>query len=131
MNDLGTFMETYFPQLYMYAMRMEATMSGHPYSIYYNWDPEGMILVEAGIPLATGIEGEDVIQASSTPGGKAVKAVYMGPYEKMAVVYEALEQYIKVMQLEPLGLAYEVYITDPQKEPDPAKWETHVYFPLK
>jgi effector-binding domain-containing protein len=131
MADLGVFMETYMPQLYMYAIRQGGKMAGHPYSIYYNWDPEGMILVEVGIPLEEAIEGEDMIMPANTPGGQAVKATYLGPYEEMASVYEALEQYIKVMKLDVIGMAYEVYVTDPGEEADPAKWETIVYFPLK
>ncbi len=129
--DLPVFMETYMPQLYMYAIRQGGKMAGPPYSIYYNWDPDGMVLVECGIPLEEAIEGEDALKISSTPGGKAVKAAYYGPYEEMAVVYEALEQYMATMKLEPIGMAYEVYVTDPAEEPDPQKWETIVYFPLK
>lgn len=131
MDEIGPFMETYMPQLFMYAIRQGAQIAAPPYSIYYNWDPEGLIFVECGIPLEQAIEGEDVIITTETPGGKAVKGVYFGPYEEMAVVYEALEQYISVMQLEPVGLAYEVYINDPTEETDPQKWETHVFFPLK
>ena len=131
MDDLGVFMETFMPQLYMYAMRQEANIAGHPYSIYYNWDPDGLILVEVGIPLAEPLQGEDLIKTASTPGGKAVKGVYYGPYEEMIAVYEALEQYMLVMRLEPIGLAYEVYVVSAPTEPDPARYETHVYFPLK
>lgn len=131
MADLGTFMETYMPMLYMYTIRQGGKMAGPPYSIYYNWDPDGLILVECGIPLEEAIAGEEVIQTAETPGGKAVKGIYYGPYEDMAVVYEAMEQYMTVMKLEPIGLAYEVYVTDPSEEPDPGKWETHIYFPIK
>jgi len=133
MDEMGPFMETYMPKLYMYAIRQGGKMAGPPYSIYYNWDPEGLNLVECGVPLEETIEGEGVIQSAMTPGGKAVKAVYYGPYEEMSVVYEALDQYIKVMKMENdiIGIAYEVYVTDPAEEPDPQKWETHVFFPLK
>jgi len=131
MEDLGVFMETFMTQLYMYAMRQEANITGHAYSIYYNWDPDGLILVEAGIPVSETLPGEDMIKPARLPGGKAVKAIYRGPYEEMAVVYEALEQYMTVMKYEPVGLAYEVYVVSADTEPDPAKYETHVYFPIK
>lgn len=131
MLDLGVFMETFMPQLHMYAMRQEANIAGHAYSIYYNWDPDGLILVEVGIPLSEPLAGEDMIKSVNTPEGKAVKGIYYGAYEEMAVVYEALEQYMMVMQLEPVGLAYEVYVVSSHTEADPAKFETHVYFPIK
>lgn len=131
MAEMGPFMETYFPALYMYAIRKGGNPAGHPYSIYYNWDPAGKIFMEVGVPLAEAIEGEDNMMPATTPGGKAVKAVHYGPYEGLAESYGALEKYMTAMQLEPLGLAYEVYITDPTQEPDTSKWETHIYFPLK
>jgi effector-binding domain-containing protein len=129
--EIGLFMETYMPQLYIYVIRQGGKMAGHPYSINYNWDPDGMILVEAGVPLEEAIAGEGVIKATNSPGGKAVKAAYFGPYEDIAPVYEALEQYITVMKMEFNGAPWEVYITDPSEEPDPMKWETIVYFPIK
>ena len=130
-EGITPFMETYMPQLFMYAMRMEGQMTGHPYTMYYNWEPEGMILMEVGLPLVEPIEGEGVIQATNTPGGKAVKALHFGRYEDVAPVYEALEQYIKVMKMEIAGPPWEAYITDPSQEPDPQKWETLVYYPIK
>ncbi len=130
-NEIGPFMETYMPMLFMYAMRKGGEMTAHPYSVCYNWDPEGMILMEVGLPLTEAIEGEGVIQATNTPGGKAVKALYFGAYEEIAPVYEALEQYIKVMKLENAGPPWEVYMTDPAMEPDTSRWQTYVYFPIK
>jgi AraC family transcriptional regulator len=130
-EELASFMEIYMPQLFMYAIRQGGEIAAPPYSIYYNWDPEGLILVECGVPLEEAIGGDGTFMPTETPGGKAVKAVHMGPYEELVNTYEALEQYMKVMKYEPLGLAYEVYVNDPSEEPNPAKWETHIYFPIK
>jgi effector-binding domain-containing protein len=130
-EELGPFMETFMPQLFMYVIRQGGKIAAPPYSIYYNWDPEGLILVECGVPLEEAIAGDDTFMASETPGGKAVKAVHMGPYDELTKTYEALEQYMKVMKYEPIGLAYEVYVNDPNEEPDPTKWETHIFFPIK
>ena len=131
MGDMQVFMEVYFPRLYMYALRNEATITGPPYSIYYSWDPEGKSFMEIGIPVADELPGEEEIIPSETPGGKAVTGAYYGPYEGMNTIYNALEKYMQVLKLEPRGMAWEVYITDPSQEPDTSKWETHVYFPIK
>lgn len=130
-ENIGTFLETYFPQLYMYIIRKGGTPQGHPYSVTYNWDPEGMLLMEAGIPLTEAIEGQDNMKATETPSGKVLKAVHWGPYDQVAKVYNALEQYMSVLKIEPAGAPWEVYVTDPMQEPDPEKWETIVYFPIK
>lgn len=130
-NEIGPFLGTYYPMLYMYALRNEAEMAGHHYAIYYNWDPDGKILMEAGIPLASAIEGEDMIQATMSPGGKVVKASHFGPYEDVGPVHDAINKYIEVLKLEYAGAPWEVYVTDPMQEPDTAKWETVVYYPVR
>ena len=75
------------------------------------------ILMEAGIPLAEALEGEDVIMATMSPGGKVVKATHWGDYSAVGPVHDAINQYIKVMKLEFAGAPWEVYVTDPTEEP--------------
>jgi effector-binding domain-containing protein len=130
-SDLGTFMGTYMPMLYMYALRNGVDPIGHPYSIYYNWDTEGKILLEVGLPLSAEIPGESPMMAVNTPSGKVVKASLFGPYEELYTVHEALNKYIAVMELEYAGSPWEVYITDPMSEADSTKWETQVFYPIK
>lgn len=130
-TNLGDFMGAYLPMIYMYALRMEAEPVGHPYAIYYNWDPDGKILMETGIPLAEAIEGEDLIMSVNSPGGKVVKAAHFGPYGNSYKTHEAINQYIMVMKMDYAGPPWEVYVTDPMQEPDSSKWETIIYYPVK
>ncbi len=125
------FLATYYPMLYLYATRMNANIIGPPYAIYYNWDPEGMILVEAGIPLDQTIEGEGDLEATMSPGGKVVKASFFGPYEDVGPTHDAIAKFIELMRLEYAGPPWEMYITDPMQEPDTAKWETVICYPIK
>lgn len=130
-TGIGVFLEKYFPALFTYAMKNGGTPAGPPYAIYYNWNPEGMILMEAGIPLAEPIEGKNEIMAIETPGGKVVKAIHYGPYDESFIVHEALNQYIMVLKMEYNGAPWEVYVTNPCEEPDSSKWETIVCYPIK
>jgi effector-binding domain-containing protein len=130
-TDIGIFLETWFPKLYLYAVRKGGTPAGHPYAIYYNWDPEGMILIEAGVPLQEAVEGEKEIMQVMSPGGKVVRASHTGPYEESGAAHEAINRYIMVLKMEFAGAPWEVYITDPSEEPDPQKWETIIYYPVR
>ena len=131
-TNIGLFLEKYYPILYTYALRNETSPTGHPYAIYHEpWDSIGMNFVEAGISTIDHISGENEIQSVMSPGGKVVKAIYFGPYEKIYPVYRAIKQYMKVLDLESAGNPWEVYVTDPMQEPDPTKRETIVYFPIK
>lgn len=129
--EFNSFMETGFGSLYMYALRNEAEFQGHPYTAYHLWEPPTRIIMEVGIPLAELIPGEDPIKAVSSPGGKVVRAVHWGAYEKVGAAHDALAKYIEVLDLEIIGSPWEVYITDPNQEPDTARWETVVYYPIK
>jgi effector-binding domain-containing protein len=130
-TGIGVFLEKNYPILFAYAMKNGGTPAGHPYAIYYNWDPEGMILMEAGIPLAGPLEGKNDIMAVQTPGGKVVKASHYGAYDKSYIVHEALNKYIMVLKMEYAGAPWEVYVTNPIDEPDTSKWETIVCYPIK
>lgn len=130
-EEYGPFMESSYGMLYMYAIRNEVEFQGHPYTVYHHWDPEGKILMEVSLPLAEAIPGEDPIKSVMSPGGKAVRAVHRGAYEDIGPAHEAIAKYIEVLELEMTGSPWEVYITDPSQEPDTAKWETVVYYPIK
>ncbi|MDT8393533.1 MAG: GyrI-like domain-containing protein [Bacteroidales bacterium] len=131
MEEFEAFLENSYKLLYMYAIRNDAEFKGHPYTIYYNWAPEAKTLIEAGVPLAVSINGEDIIMSVMSPGGKVVKAVHRGAYEDVGKVHDAIAQYMSVLGLESAGAPWEAYITDPAQEPDTSKWETIVYYPIK
>ena len=43
----------------------------------------------------------------------------------------AMQEYMEANSLVDNGPPYEVYITDPGQEPDPTKWITELYWPIK
>ncbi|HSG67834.1 MAG TPA: SRPBCC family protein [Bacteroidales bacterium] len=129
--EIEPFMATYYPMLFLYAARMQVEMAGHPYAVYYNWDPDGKILVEAGLPLVQAIEGEDMMMSTMSPGGKVVKTSFFGSYDKVGPAHDAIAKYIEVMGLEYAGAPWEIYVTDPSIEPDTAKWETVICYPVR
>ena len=56
---------------------------------------------------------------------------HFGAYEESMYLYTAMDEYIKEFKLEETGGPVEEYITDPISEPDTAKWQTNIYFPVK
>jgi effector-binding domain-containing protein len=57
-------------------------------------------------------------------------AVHAGPYETLSDTYQAIETWLASTGKVPSGPPWEIYLTDPSTEPDPAKWLTEVIFPL-
>lgn len=59
-----------------------------------------------------------------------VETTYVGPYDTMDSAYSALERYFAENGLVQGDVMWESYLTDPEEEPDPAKWETRISWPV-
>jgi len=103
--------------------------AGPPYAAYYNDDMENLD-IEAGFPVARELEGRGDIEAGEMPGGKAATCMHIGPYDDIEAAYNAMSKWIKEHGLEPTGVAYEMYLNDPDEVP-PEELQTQILFPLK
>jgi effector-binding domain-containing protein len=112
-----------------YLGQLGQAPAGAPFAAYYNMDMENLD-VEIGFPVATRLPGQGNIQPSEIPGGKAGACLYTGPYDKMPPAYEALTAWMKAQGHEATGVAYEIYLNDPQQVP-PEAIQTQIVFPIK
>jgi len=83
--------------------------------------------VEAGIPVAGPIEVEGQIKNSQTPEGKAAFTLYTGGYDKIAPAYDTITSWLQEKGIKGSGVWWEIYLSDPRKEPDQNKWKTEIY----
>ena len=120
-----------YPKLNSCIVENEIKMTGPPFARYHSWDPEGDTELEAGVPVDTEVECEGDIQFVELPACKVVTALHTGPYESLGPVYEAIQKYIDEKGLKIIGAVWEVYLTDPNAEPDPNKYQTQIYFPVE
>lgn len=112
-----------------YAGRLGLAPAGPPFVGYHNMDMQDLDL-EIGFPFPQSLSGEGEIQSGELPGGRAAECLHVGPYDKIAAAYDALQKWLNDNALTPTGIAYEFYLNDPQTTP-PEKLETQVVFPLK
>lgn len=105
---------------------------GFPYAMYLLWDEEqNKFVVEAGFPVNGKPEVSGRIRLVSYPLMKTVAGSHFGAYESSYLSYENIEKYIGDHKLVQKGQPWEVYITDPETEPDMQKWETRIYYPVE
>lgn len=130
-EEFPTKLHELFEEIAEYMKTMNVAQNGSPFCVYYNWNPAGISVFEAGLPTAQSLKGKGRIQLSELSGTKVVMASQFGPYESTSDAHDAIDKYIKEKHLECTGAPWEVYITDIAKEPDTAKWETQVYYPVK
>ncbi len=107
-------------------------VSGPAFVQYLDYDEAtGFSNFLAGVPVARAGRSSGEVMAQSYPEMKVVQALHTGPYEKFIESYTKLDNYIKGNGIEVTGQAFEFYNVDMQMEPDPAKWETLITFPVK
>ena len=87
--------------------------------------------VEAGFPVTPAIPGEGELEASMLPGGEAAATTHIGPYDAMRPTYEAITEWLGEHDAVPAGAPWEVYLSDPDDQPDPATWRTDIIQPYR
>ena len=130
-DGIGDMLGKNYGAIMEYIMKKNIPITGAPFAVYYNWDPEGIIVIRAGMPVPEGTKSKDRIEYYELPACKAVYAKHFGSYDSGDTHY-AIDAYMKANQIDYNGAyIWEVYITDPMNEPDTAKWQTDIYYPVK
>lgn len=105
-------------------------MAGAPFAIWYQWEGETFEFDNC-IAVSSPVAGSGDVKSIKTYGGKAVMATHTGAYETTNYTWEAIGAYLAENGLQSTANPYEVYLTDPGQEPDPSKWVTELYWPIK
>ncbi|HYG17144.1 MAG TPA: hypothetical protein VEC12_15410, partial [Bacteroidia bacterium] len=128
-TEVGPYLGTHFPALYAEAGK-NGLKPGMPAALYLTWDGTGTtvepILQVDKQPSKTGKFATRTLSAT-----KALKVDYYGAYEKVGPAHEAINAHAAINGKTIAGAPWEVYVTDPEKEKDTAKWHTQVYYPIQ
>lgn len=129
MDELRPFFDGVFSKVVEAVQGAGARVTGPPFAMYHGM-PSETIDVEAGFPIAGSFVDAEGVTASVLPGGPAVQATHVGPYEGLADTYREMGEWMQRQGLTPGESMWEVYMTDPSAEPDPSTWRTEVYWPV-
>lgn len=94
---------------------------------YYPRLPGATIEVEAGFPVAAPIAASGEVVPSQLPAGTIARATHIGSYGQLTETYTALADWAAIQELALSGPMWEVYLSDPQLEPDPSTWRTDIF----
>jgi effector-binding domain-containing protein len=113
------------------------TPAGDMFFHYLAMDGTNNIVSEVGFPVPPGVSGDWQFINGRFRRGYYAHIRYTGDYRFMMNAHKALEAFIiesgyKEQQSlgtpeNPYGSRSEVYLTDPDDEPDPGKWVTDIY----
>ena len=126
-EQVGSWLADTYAQVAAYLERAGVPLSGPPYARYVFRDHE--MEIEAGFPVADPIAGDGQIEPSGLPAGPVAMTTHYGPYETLEEAYKAIMTWMDGQGLKPAGAHWEIYFSDPAKEPDSSRWRTDLVVP--
>lgn len=82
--------------------------------------------MEAGLPITGNARPEGEIILSSIPAGRYASVIHKGSYDTVDQAHQAIEKWLQRQGLTADSDVFEIYLTDPDEQPDPAEWQTQV-----
>lgn len=130
MSDLANFFDSSFGVLSEALSKQGVTPTGAAYALYRGIPDESATL-EVGFPVDRVIEPDGSAEAGSLPGGRVVRTVHAGSFDGLGDAWQQLGTWIGEHGLTPSDDYWEVYLTEPSPEMDPADLRTELNWPLR
>jgi effector-binding domain-containing protein len=127
-----------FGEVFGWLARRGIAPAGAPFFRYHVIDMERTLSVEAGVPIAAAVAGDEQVLAGTLPAGRYATYLHVGPYDGLIGAVDTLLRWAAVQGIEwdsssaadgeHWACRMETYRTDPSAEPDPSRWETELAF---
>lgn len=101
-----------------------AKIAGPPFARYLTIGTE--VSAEVGFPFDGDLTPTVRVYRTTLPGGRAVRATHIGPYDEIAGTWEAIQAWIGAQGFAIRATPWESYLT----EPDAAPPVTEIVFPV-
>lgn len=103
---------------------------------YYDRDPSTPFTLEIGFPIGWDQEGIELptdarATVSRLPGGRVARLSHIGGYDGLGTAWARLGAWIARQELHAVGEFWEVYVTEPSPEANPAQLRTDLFMPVK
>lgn len=105
------------------------TPAGRWFTHHLRMDPATFDF-EIGVPVPRDVAPAGRVRPGELPAATVARTVYHGGYEGLAAAWPRLDAWIVAQGRRPGPSLWEVYLTDPQANPDPATWQTELSRPL-
>jgi effector-binding domain-containing protein len=140
MQGFGDVIDRSLQEIFARLEALGVEPAGAPLIRYNVIDMEGELEIEVGVPVADATAGDGHIETGILPAGRYATLTHIGHYDGLIAANAALQDWAVENGLrwamrethdgEKWESRLEVYLTDPDTEPDPEKWETQVIYLL-
>lgn len=89
--------------------------------------PTDVVTLEVGFVVDSTLTPEGEVVPSVLPGGEAARMTHLGPYEGLPGAWGGFLSWVGEQGRAPAGPLWEIYLTEPTPETDPATLETQLF----
>jgi effector-binding domain-containing protein len=138
-QELPTVIPQLLGEVFGWLGKQEIEPAGAPFMRYYVINMETKLDMEIGVPIASPLRGDSRVSGGVIPSGRYAALVYTGVENgfagnKALIDWASANGIVWDRWDDPNGDAFrsrvEYFLTNPDHEPDPAKWETEVAIKL-
>jgi effector-binding domain-containing protein len=135
MHDLSTVIPQSLEEVFAWLGRQGVAPAGPPFIRYLVIDMPARLEVEVGVPVASAVPGDGRVSAGLLPAGRYATLVYTGidrgiEANAALLAWGAQQGLVwdrwAAQNGDGFGARYESFLTNPDEEPDRAKWQTEV-----
>jgi effector-binding domain-containing protein len=138
MRQIGLVAAPLIDEVFGWLAEQGISRAGPPFFRYLVIDMERALELHVGAPVAHETSGDGRVLAGAFPEGQYVTALYTGHYDGLPsatrefLAWADANGIVWDREQTPAGEAWgsrtEHYLTDPEAEPDPSRWETLLAF---
>lgn len=129
MSALTEFFGRAFGAVMAAAQAHHAQLAGPPFALYRGM-PTQTVNVEAGFPVVSNFANTEGVAPGTLPEADAFEAIHFGPYDTLERTYGLIQERMRAEGFTPADTMWEYYLSDPETEPDPMKWQTRIVWPV-
>lgn len=129
MAEITSVYDRGFPAVMAAVAAQGVDLAGPPFG-YYPRMPDDTVEVVVGFPVLSPVQPDGEVLPFELPGGRAIVAVHVGPYDALQTTYAELAEWAAGQGLTLADHMWESYLSDPRTQPDPATWQTLVTWPV-
>ena len=107
-----------------------AGVAGPAFALYHGL-PTDTVDLEVGFPTQRAVRADGDVVASALPGGRVARAVHAGSFDGLGAAWGRLRSWIDDQGLTAGETFWEVYLTQPTQDMDPADLRTELNWPVE
>jgi len=125
MADMVSFFDGSFGTVASVLAEQEVPVAGAAFALFHG-RPTDRADLEVGFVTDGAVRPQDDVRSGELPGGRVARLVHVGGYDQLGSSWDRLGSWIAGRGLTPGGELWEVYVTEPSPDMDPADLRTEL-----